>query len=62
VLFKIYTRWARASPWNHADYWGLVGIELIGTLLLWGCLGVLAALGLRRILTSSERGPQPVRR
>jgi 4-amino-4-deoxy-L-arabinose transferase-like glycosyltransferase len=54
VLFKIYTRWAHGFPWNHADYWGLVGIELIGALLLWGCLGVLAVLGVRRIL-SSER-------
>ena len=62
VLFKIYTRWAHGFPWNHADYWGLVGIELIGALLLWGCLGLLAVLGVRRILMSedrSERGPRP---
>ncbi len=55
VLFKIYTRWAHGFPWNHADYWGLVGIELIGALLLWGCLGILAVLGVRRILSSEER-------
>jgi 4-amino-4-deoxy-L-arabinose transferase-like glycosyltransferase len=67
VLFKVYTRWAHGFPWNHADYWGLVGIELIGALLLWGCLGVLAVLGLRRVLASedrserSERGPERVR-
>jgi 4-amino-4-deoxy-L-arabinose transferase-like glycosyltransferase len=62
VLFKIYTRWAHGFPWNHADYWGLVGIELIGALLLWGCLGVLAALGVRRIVRGerSERGPRRV--
>jgi 4-amino-4-deoxy-L-arabinose transferase-like glycosyltransferase len=53
VLFKIYTRWAHGFPWNHADYWGLVGIELIGALLLWGCLGLLAVLGVRRILRTS---------
>ena len=56
VLFKIYTRWAHGFPWNHADYWGLVGIELIGALLLWGCLGVLAGLGIRRILARAGRG------
>jgi 4-amino-4-deoxy-L-arabinose transferase-like glycosyltransferase len=55
VLFKIYTRWAHGFPWNHADYWGLVGIELIGALLLWGCLGILAVLGVRRILRSEDR-------
>ena len=55
VLFKIYTRWAHGFPWNHADYWGLVGIELIGALLLWGCLGVLAGLGIRRILRDGRR-------
>jgi 4-amino-4-deoxy-L-arabinose transferase-like glycosyltransferase len=59
VLFKVYTRWAHGFPWNHADYWGLVGIELIGALLLWGCLGVLAALGLRRLLRSEDRS-EPV--
>jgi uncharacterized membrane protein len=62
VLFKVYTRWAHGFPWNHADYWGLVGIELIGALLLWGCLGVLAALGLRRILTSEDRHERGVER
>jgi 4-amino-4-deoxy-L-arabinose transferase-like glycosyltransferase len=56
VLFKIYTRWAHGFPWNHADYWGLVGIELVGALLLWGCLGILAALGVRRILRSENPG------
>ena len=64
VLFKVYTRWAHGFPWNHADYWGLVGVELVGALLLWGCLGILAALGVRRILTSedrSERGKTAVR-
>ncbi|MEO7260935.1 MAG: glycosyltransferase family 39 protein [Jatrophihabitantaceae bacterium] len=55
VLFKIYTRWAHGFPWNHAGYWGLVGVELVGALLLWGCLGTLAALGIRRILRV-ERG------
>lgn len=55
VLFKIYTRWAHGFPWNHADYWGLVGIELIGALLLWGCLGVLAVLGIRRIVRDRRR-------
>ena len=55
VLFKIYTRWAHGFPWYHADYWGIVGIELVGALLLWGCLGVLAVLGVRRILMSEER-------
>ncbi len=51
VLFKIYTRWAHGFPWDHANYWGLVGIELVGALLLWGCLGVLGVLGVRRILS-----------
>lgn len=55
VLFKVYTRWAHGFPWNHADYWGLVGIELIGALLLWGCLGIVAVLGVRRILGSEDR-------
>jgi 4-amino-4-deoxy-L-arabinose transferase-like glycosyltransferase len=55
VLFKIYTRWAHGFPWNHANYWGLVGVELIGALLLWGCLGILAGLGVRRILSSGDR-------
>ncbi len=55
VLFKIYTRWAHGFPWYHADYWGIRGIELIGALLLWACLGVVAVLGVRRILT----GPNP---
>ncbi len=54
VLFKIYTRWAHGFPWNHADYWGLVGIELIGALLLWGCLGILAVLGVRRVLRAER--------
>ncbi|HST50036.1 glycosyltransferase family 39 protein [Jatrophihabitans sp.] len=58
VLFKIYTRWAHGFPWNHADYWGLVGIELVGALLLWGCLGVLAVLGVRRILRAPEPAAQ----
>ena len=57
VLFKIYTRWSHGFPWNHADYWGIVGVELIGALLLWGCLGVLAGLGLRRILAGSAADP-----
>jgi 4-amino-4-deoxy-L-arabinose transferase-like glycosyltransferase len=55
VLFKIYTRWAHGFPWNHADYWGLVGVELIGALLLWACLGIVAVLGVRRILSSDTR-------
>ena len=55
VLFKIYTRWAHGFPWNHANYWGLVGVELIGALLLWACLGLLAVLGVRRILRSGAR-------
>jgi uncharacterized membrane protein len=55
VLFKIYTRWAHGFPWYHADYWGIVGIELVGALLLWGCLGILAVLGVRRILMSEDR-------
>lgn len=50
VLFKIYTRWAHGFPWDHANYWGLVGVELVGALMLWAFLGVLAALGIRRIL------------
>jgi 4-amino-4-deoxy-L-arabinose transferase-like glycosyltransferase len=58
VLFKIYTRWAHGFPWNHADYWGLVGVELIGALLLWGCLGILAVLGVRRILRAGEPDAQ----
>jgi uncharacterized membrane protein len=56
VLFKVYTRWAHGFPWNHANYWGLDRIELIGALLLWACLGIIAALGMRRILTAP---PQP---
>jgi glycosyl transferase family 87 len=51
VLFKIYTRWAHGFPWDHADYWGLVGVELVGALLLWGFLGVLTVLGVRRALS-----------
>jgi 4-amino-4-deoxy-L-arabinose transferase-like glycosyltransferase len=68
LLFKVYTRWAHGFPWYHADYWGLVGVELVGALLLWGCLGVLTVLGLRRVLASedrserSERGPERVAR
>lgn len=54
VLFKVYTRWSHGFPWNHANYWGLVGVELIGALLLWTCLGLLAVLGIRRILASPD--------
>jgi len=53
VLFKVYTRWSHGFPWNHANYWGLVGVELIGALLLWGSLGILSVLGVRRILRGS---------
>lgn len=55
VLFKIYTRWAHGFPWYHADYWGLKGVELVGALLLWGCLGILSVLGIRRMLAGSGR-------
>lgn len=65
VLFKIYTRWAHGFPWDHANYWGLVGVELVGALLLWGFLGVLAVLGIRRILAAPRQpgaatGARPV--
>lgn len=61
VLFKVYTRWAHGFPWNHANYWGLVGIELIGALLLWGSLGILSVLGVRRILSGSPAVQLPER-
>jgi len=59
VLFKIYTRWAHGFPWYHADYWGIRGIELVGALLLWGCLGVVAVLGVRRILRARVPAGEP---
>ncbi|HEY0167489.1 MAG TPA: glycosyltransferase family 39 protein [Jatrophihabitans sp.] len=61
VLFKIYTRWAHGFPWDHANYWGLVGVELVGALLLWGFLGVLAVLGVRRIRSAPGVAGPPLK-
>ncbi len=54
VLFKVYTRWSHGFPWDHANYWGLDHVELIGALLVWTCLGIISGLGIRRILRQPE--------
>jgi hypothetical protein len=59
LLFKVYTRWSHGFPWNHANYWGLNHVELIGALLVWAALGITAALGIRRIATASGPAPEP---
>ncbi len=54
LLFQVYTRWSHGFPWNHANYWGLDQVELIGALLVWACLAITAGVGIRRILHGSR--------